>query len=109
MTQIPFESTEEYIAVSPANIASQYEPPVDFGVPNPLGPRLHNWKGGPLNEGSLFHGPLYTRPAYNLPRISRPLFGVEGEGEISLGKTLLLGGVCFVLAYVGSNLIFGKG
>ena len=55
---------------------NQYDPPFDSGVPNPLGPRLHNWKGGTLNEGSLYHGPVYTRPDYRLPYSMRPLRGV---------------------------------
>lgn len=60
---------------------NQYDTPRNYGIPNPLGPRLHNWKGGKYNEGSLFHGPVYTRPAYTLPRIQRPVFGVEKEEE----------------------------
>lgn len=59
---------------------NQYAVPKDYAIPNPLGPRIHNWKGGNLNEGSLFHGPNYTRPAYRLPWMRRPLSGPE-EGE----------------------------
>lgn len=42
------------------------------GVPNPYGPRVHNWKGGELNEGSLYHGPNYTRPVFSFPWKRRP-------------------------------------
>ena len=54
----------------------QYDPPADYGIPNPLGPRTHNWKGGELNEGSLYHGPVYTRPMYTLPWKMRPMSGL---------------------------------
>lgn len=62
---------------------SIYTPPPHDGVPNPLGPRLHNWAGGKYNEGSLFHGPVYVRPGYKLPRRRRPLRGV-GEYEAAV-------------------------
>lgn len=32
------------------------------GVPNPLGPRVHAWTGGPLDEGTRYHGAIWTRP-----------------------------------------------
>lgn len=67
----------------------QYDPPRDFGIPNPYGPRLHNWRGGPLNEGSLYHGPVYTRPMYELPWMRRPLNGPEEEGKMSPLGTIL--------------------
>lgn len=63
----------------------QYDPPRNFGVPNPLGPRTHNWKGGPLNEGSLFHGPVYTRPMYNLPWVPRPMNGLGDTDPSEIG------------------------
>lgn len=80
----------------------QYDPPLHSGVPNPLGPRVHNWKGGPLNEGSLYHGPVYTRPMYDLPWQARPLFGVEEEerGASTLSAMLpiiAIGGLMVVL------------
>ncbi len=49
------------------------------GVPNPLGPRVHAWTGGPFNEGQRFHGPVYTRPQATLPWQERPLWGVGSE------------------------------
>ena len=88
---------------------NQYDPPTNYGIPNPLGPRLHNWRGGPYNEGSLFHGPVYTRPSYNLPRIERPVFGVEKEEEgTSLAVLAVWGVVMFGLTKVSLDLIFGK-
>lgn len=60
-------------------LAGQYDPPADYGIPNPLGPRTHNWRGGPYNEGSLYHGPVYTRPSYQLPWMPRPLNGAVGR------------------------------
>lgn len=32
------------------------------GVPNPLGPRVHAWTGGPFDEGTRYHGAIWTRP-----------------------------------------------
>ena len=89
---------------------NQYDPPSNYGIPNPYGPRTHNWKGGPYNEGSLFHGPVYTRPTYNLPRITRPLFGTEtkesNNGEL---MKLTLGGVAvFGMAYLACELLLPK-
>lgn len=78
----------------------QYDPPEDYSVPNPLGPRVHNWKGGRLNEGSLYHGPVYTRPSYNLNWTKRPLFGVDQPQADMLGvvlPVLVLGGFVAVL------------
>jgi hypothetical protein len=49
------------------------------GVPNPFGPRVHAWKGGPRNEGTRYHGPVYARPDYRLPWQRRPLWGVGAE------------------------------
>lgn len=60
---------------------SQYAPPTDYAVPNPLVPFMHNWRGGPLNEGSLYHGPIYTRPSYRMPWMMRPL---RGTGQLDL-------------------------
>jgi hypothetical protein len=51
------------------------------GVPNPLGVRVHAWKGGPRNEGTRYHGPIYTRPAYRLPWHETPLWGVGQETD----------------------------
>lgn len=56
-----------------------YQEPEDYGIPNPWGPRTHNWKGGPLNEGSLFHGPIYTRPDFRFPWVQRP--SLQGLGN----------------------------
>jgi hypothetical protein len=91
---------------------NQYDPPANYGIPNPLGPRLHNWKGGDLNEGSLFHGPVYTRPSYNLPRIERPVFGVENQQE-KVGAqawivTIGVGLVTFGLTHFVLDSMFGK-
>jgi len=60
---------------------NQYSVPPDYSIPNPWGPRTHNWKGGPLDEGSLYHGPIYTRPAYRLPWIQQPLQGLSVPDE----------------------------
>lgn len=86
---VPQESSTEYFPVEEALDVNQYDPPANYGIPNPLGPRLHNWKGGELNEGSLFHGPVYTRPVYSLPRIQRPVFGVETDGENKMSMAQL--------------------
>lgn len=85
-------------------VGGQYDPPSNYGVPNPLGPRVHNWKGGPLNEGSLFHGPVYTRPTYNLPWAVRPLFGVGQEAPVE-DKASMVGAVLPLLA-IGGLMIF---
>lgn len=55
------------------------------GVPNPYRPRLHNWKGGPYNEGNLFHGPNYTEPQFGLPGIRQPIwqYGPPGVAGLS--------------------------
>lgn len=83
------------------SIGGQYDPPPHSGVPNPLGPRVHNWKGGPLNEGSLFHGPIYTRPMFQFPWQPRPLWGVEDEQKDDLLSPMLpvlaIGAVAIVL------------
>lgn len=96
-----------------------YDPPSDYAIPNPLGPRLHNWAGGPYNEGSLYHGPVYTRPAYNLPWMKRPLFGTDDvavatsaekpsavSGEMV--KVLLGGVVAFGCVYLLAELFLPK-
>jgi hypothetical protein len=92
---------------------SQYAVPKDYGIPNPYGPRLHNWKGGAYDEGSQYHGPIYTRPVYSLPRITQPLFGVEeaggsGSGEPSLMNTALLGVAAFGLVYVACEVLLPR-
>ncbi len=88
----------------------QYATPANYGIPNPYGPRTHNWKGGPLNEGSLYHGPNYTRPVYTLPRVARPVFGVETPEEDSADiKKLAIGGaVMFGLVYVACEILLPK-
>lgn len=55
-----------------------YDPPMNYGIPSPYGPRTHNWRGGPLNQGSLFHGPIYTRPVYNPTWVPQTLNGRLG-------------------------------
>ena len=72
---------------------NQYATPSDYSIPNPWGPRIHNWKGGVLNEGSLYHGPIYTRPSYNLPWMPRPLNGLEGNAA---GVPLMIAAVAGV-------------
>jgi hypothetical protein len=32
------------------------------GVPNPFGPRVHAWNGGPMDQGTRYHGSVWTRP-----------------------------------------------
>lgn len=88
-------------------VSGQYDPPSNYGIPNPLGPRVHNWKGGPLNEGSLYHGPLYTRPSYNLPWRRRPLFGVGQEEDFVEPKEepSTLGAMLPLLAIGGLMLV----
>lgn len=46
------------------------------GVRNPYSVHLHNWRGGPLNEGNLSHGPNYNEPMATLPTLARPLWGM---------------------------------
>ena len=88
---------EQFPLLQESAIGGMYDPPANYGIPNPLGPRVHNWKGGPLNEGSLYHGPVYTRPAYTLPWAKRPLFGVGQEES----KPSNVGLVLPVLVMVG--------
>jgi hypothetical protein len=88
-------------------LGGQYDPPENYGIPNPLGPRVHNWKGGPLNEGSLYHGPVYTRPSYTLPWATRPLFGLGQESEekvptyvwVAVGITVAVVGLAVYAAF----------
>jgi hypothetical protein len=56
------------------------------GVPNPYGIMVHAWKGGPLNEGTRYHGPVYTRPVYSLPWEPRPLWGVGADADDEWGS-----------------------
>jgi hypothetical protein len=89
---------ERHPLLQESAIGGMYDPPPNYGIPNPLGPRVHNWKGGPLNEGSLYHGPVYTRPSYTLPWATRPLFGLGQEEE---SKPSNVGLVLPVLVMVG--------
>ncbi len=82
-----------------------YLTPKDYAIPNPFGPRVHNWKGGPLNEGSLFHGPIYTRPSYNLPWMKRPLFGTD-DVAVAETKTSVIN-ADMVKVLVGGVVAFG--
>jgi hypothetical protein len=75
---------------------NQYATPKDYAIPSPYGPRVHNWKGGPLNEGSLYHGPNYTRPSYRMPWIMRP--SLRGLGQVS--SELLVGAFLINAAFV---------
>lgn len=52
------------------------------GVPNPYGPRVHAWNGGPWDQGTRYHGAIYDRPQATLPWQERPLWGV-GEPVVS--------------------------
>lgn len=64
------------------------------GVPNPYGPRVHAWTGGPFSEGSRFHGPVYTRPQATLPWQERPLWGVDEDikaAKVSLAVSAVYG------------------
>lgn len=102
-------STVDYLAPVRREIRDQYATPIDFGIPNPYGPRTHNWKGGPLNEGSLYHGPVYTRPSYNLPRIKNPLFGLGDETKQASEKTkMIFYGVGFFLVVGAAVLLTPK-
>lgn len=77
---------------------NQYDPPTNYGIPNPYGPRLHNWRGGPLNEGSLYHGPIYTRPMYELPWMRRPLNGPD-EKMSAIGTILPLAALAGIMIW----------
>ena len=90
-----------------SSLGGQYDPPPNYGIPNPLGPRVHNWRGGPLNEGSLYHGPVYTRPDYTLPWAPRPLFGVgqEDPEDVEEEEPSALGTILPILAIGGVLLI----
>lgn len=61
-----------------------------------------------MNEGSLYHGPLYTRPSYNLPRITNPLFGLGTTEPPSTGM-LLVGFIGMgVLTYLAAEVFLPK-
>lgn len=83
----------------------QYDPPSNYGIPNPLGPRVHNWKGGLYNEGSLFHGPIYTRPGYKMPWVNNPMNGLADD---EVGKAKLVGGMIGAIAGIAAVLIVLK-
>jgi hypothetical protein len=60
--------------------------PTRMGVPNPYRTILHNWKGGPYNEGSLFHGPNYTEPMFGFPwKRTQSLQGTE-TANMDMGR-----------------------
>ena len=47
------------------------------GVPNPYGPRVHAWNGGPWDQGTRYHGSVWTRPQWNEAEYAaRPFAGV---------------------------------
>lgn len=49
------------------------------GVLNPYGPRVHAWNG---DQGTRYHGPIYTRPMATFPGHARPLWSGESLGSI---------------------------
>lgn len=53
------------------------------GVPNPYGPRVHAWNG---DQGTRYHGPIYTRPMATFPKRVRPLWSGESLGGIPQGN-----------------------
>jgi len=66
------------------------------GVKSPYKPFQHNWKGGQLEEGSLFHGPNYTKVMFGYPRIQRPIqqaplngLGINSIFNQSLGEVMI--------------------
>jgi hypothetical protein len=74
--------TVDYYPVVPGeNAPSQYGYSRE-GVPNPYRDHLHNWRGGPLNEGSLYHGPNYYAPQFRNIWQPRPLWGVGGGSDM---------------------------
>lgn len=61
-------------------MASIYDPRTyPQGVPNPYGPRVHAWNG---DQGTRYHGPIYTRPMATFPGHARPLWSGESLGGI---------------------------
>lgn len=77
------------------------------GVPNPYGVRVHAWKGGPLNEGTRYHGPVYTRPMFDQDRwAARPLggLGFAAEGP-RLGGIIALAALAGILAGASTTAI----
>jgi hypothetical protein len=51
------------------------------GVPNPWGPRVHAWNGGPWDQGTRYHGSVWTRPQWNEAEYAaRPFAGVGAVG-----------------------------
>jgi hypothetical protein len=68
------------------------------GVPNPYGPRVHAWNGGPWDQGTRYHGAIYDRPQATFPWHERPLAAVGGENESWLSEHPTYRAI----AYVGS-------
>lgn len=70
------------------------------GVPNPYGPRVHAWNGGPWDQGTRFHGAIYDRPQATFPWHERPLWGVDtAEGDV---EKYYMNPAVKTIAYVGS-------
>lgn len=84
-------------------MASIYDPKTyPQGVPNPYGPRVHAWHGGPLNEGTRFHGPVYGRPMATFPWHERPLWSGGVAGPEDAADKFYLSPAVQTIAYVGS-------
>lgn len=46
------------------------------GVPNPYGPRVHAWNGGAWDQGTRYHGSVWTRPQQRIRWSNRPIAGL---------------------------------
>jgi len=56
---------------------SMYDPAsYPRGVPNPYGPRVHAWNGGPWDQGTRYHGSVWTRPQWDPRWAARPFAGL---------------------------------
>jgi hypothetical protein len=58
-------------------MAMNYDPSsYPQGVPNPYGARVHAWNGGPWNQGTRYHGSVWTRPDWRPQFLPRPISGL---------------------------------
>lgn len=77
------------------------------GVPNPFGARVHAWNGGPWDQGTRYHGPIYDRPQWGQTWIDRPsLQGVGAPG--AAGSNVPWGWLLLIGAVVAGTVIFFK-
>jgi hypothetical protein len=78
---IKTRTVDYYPSVPGANVPTQYGHSQE-GVPNPYRNHLHNWRGGPLDEGNLYHGPNYYEPQFRSIWQPRPLWGIGGGADM---------------------------